>query len=434
MNTTSELRSGPETARTTSRWWMLGCLLLALSLRGFVIATHSDELTRDRDAYLGMARCLAEGRGLVDAERLTPTAFRPPVYPIQLGGLMLILPAAAAVAVGNLFWGGITVWATWRAAGALGLGERRSLLAALLVAVDPMLLQYSAQPMTEVTCAGLVSLLVFWIVRRDCSEAARQLGMGLLFGLLVLCRPTFWPFAGLILGAWVLQKLFAKELTAPAVVVPWRVIVSALLVLAPWGIRNQMVMGSPILMTTHGGYTLLLANNPEFYSEVVDRGWGSEWSKPSFDRWTKELLASLRDELGPDSTELDRDRWQGLQARKFIRNEPERFAHAVWYRIRSLWSPTPQGEASGSTPSRLVRMVAYYYTAILGIFAISVVLNTSLLCQGKCFPWWPLLALVLTVQGVHLVYWTNARMRAPIVPVISLFVFRRSQTSPTPSK
>lgn len=433
MNTTSELRGGPETVRTMSRWWLLSCVLLALSLRGFVIATHSDELTRDRDAYLGMARCLAEGRGLVDPERLIPTAFRPPVYPIQLGGLMLFLPAAVAVAVGNLIWGGITVWATWRAGVALGLGEQRSLLAALLVAVDPMLLQYSAQPMTEVTCAGLASLLVFWIVRRDCPEAVRQLGIGLLFGLLVLCRPTFWPFAGLILCVWVLQKLLLKEPT-PAAAVSWRVIVSALLVLVPWVVRNQMVMGSPILMTTHGGYTILLANNPEFYSEVVDRGWGSEWSKPSFDRWTKGLLASMRDELGPDSTEMDRDRWQGLQARRFIWNEPERFAQAVWYRIRSLWSPAPQGEASGSTPSRLVWLVGCYYTAVLGIFAISVVLTMYRLCQRKEFSWWPLLALVLTVQGVHLVYWTNARMRAPIVPVISLFVFRRSQPSPTPSK
>ena len=411
---------------------MLGLLLLALMLRGYVIATHADELTRDRDAYLGMARCLAEGRGLVDPGHLTPTAFRPPVYPIQVGLTMLFLPAAAAVAVGNLVWGAITVWATWQAGISLNLGERRSLLAALLVAVDPMLLQYSAQPMTEVTCAGLVSLLVYWIARRDYSEAVRQICIGILFGLLVLCRPTFWPFAVLIAVVWILRTFFAKASTTAAL--PWRVIGSTLLVLAPWVIRNQVVMGTPILMTTHGGYTLLLANNPEFYSEVVDRGWGSEWSKAGFDQWTKELLASLSEELGPDSTEMDRDRWQNRRARQFIQNEPDRFTRAVWYRIRSLWSPVPQREAAGGTPSRLVTLVGYYYTVILGVFAISLVLQIYQSWQARTFLWVPLLAMVLTIQAVHLVYWTNARMRAPIVPVISLFVVRGLfRTSPNSS-
>lgn len=425
MNRTSERPSGHETAGAASRWWLLASLVIATFLRCYVVWTHSEELTQDRDAYLAMARCLSEGRGLVDPNRLTPTAFRPPVYPIQLAGLMLIFPAAAAVAIGNLVWGATTVWATWHAGDALGLVWRKN-LAALLVAVDPMLLQYSAQPMTEVTCAGLVSLLVCWIVRRDGPEPRRHGMIGLLFGLLVLCRPTFWPFAGLILAEWIVRMAFARKVTraegSTEIVFPWRVIAGTLLVTAPWVVRNQLVLGSPIVMTTHGGYTLLLANNPVFYDEVVDRGWGSAWSQPSFERWTAELLATLRAELGTDATELQRDRWQGRQARNFIQAAPGRFLRAVWYRIRCLWSPVPQSEAAGNTSSGLIQLVGWYYTAILLTFAVSVSWTTCRLVQGPQTAWWPLLALVLTVQSVHLVYWTNARMRAPIAPIISLFV------------
>ena len=453
MNTTGDPRSTPRPtpaeeairtegpARTESQWWLLGCIMLAIALRGMVVWAHADELTRDRDAYWGMARCLAEGRGFVDADRLTPTAFRPPLYPIQLAGLMLVLPAAAAVAVGNLVWGAVTVWATWRAGHSLGLGRGRA-LAALLVAIDPLLLQYSAQPMTEVTCAGLVSLLVLWIVRRDCSETKRQWGIGLLFGALVLCRPTFWPFVGLIIAERVLSRLVAlnrrtasdgpSSSTALAVpnqcpvphpiAVPWRIIVGTLLVVAPWIARNQVVIGSPIVMTTHGGYTLLLANNPEFYSEVVERGWGSEWGRASFDRWTADLLSELRAQLGPEATELDRDRWQSLRAREFIASAPGRFLRAVWYRVRCLWSPAPQGESSEKTVSTLVQLVSWYYTVVLIAFAFGVSLTLIQWLNSRHREWWPLLALVLTVQLVHLVYWTNARMRAPLVPVISLFV------------
>ena len=37
------------------------------------------------------------------------------------------------------------------------------------------------------------------------------------------------------------------------------------IVLSPWMIRNLVVLGEPVWTTTHGGYTLALANNPVYY-------------------------------------------------------------------------------------------------------------------------------------------------------------------------
>jgi len=175
-------------------------------------------------------------------------------------------------------------------------------------------------------------------------------------------------------------------------------------------------------MTTHGGYTLLLANNPVFYTDVVDRGWGSEWTKSSFDRWQEELQADLK-QLGEHATELDRDRWQSLQARQFISEHPSRFLKAVLYRIRSLWTIIPQGDAAAAIGPRLVQLVGWYYAAELLAFAAGIVVVGFRMVRaaGARPTWWLLLlALVVTVQAVHLAYWTNARMRAPILPVISL--------------
>jgi hypothetical protein len=330
------------------RYWELAvCLIVAVVLRGTVLWLHSHELTHDRDAYLGIARGVAEGRGYSDVARLTPTAFRPPLFTLQLAGLMLIVPTAAAVAIVNLIWGAVAVWAVWRAGGWLGLG-RWSMLAALLVAVDPMLLQYSAQPMTEVTCAGLVALLILWIVRRDRSEFIQQMIIGILFGCLVLCRPTFWPLAGLAFVGWGIGATLKScrrscDRSIPrSSLIPWRLVAGTLIVVAPWVIRNQLTMGSPILMTTHGGYTLLLANNPVFYSEVVDRGWGADWGPRSFEEWQHDLQSRLDEAVGPDASEIARDRWQSEQARQFIAANPERFLRAVGYRFRSLWSTVPR--------------------------------------------------------------------------------------------
>ena len=42
--------------------------------------------------------------------------------------------------------------------------------------------------------------------------------------------------------------------------------VTLVLVLSPWMIRNLLVFGEPVWTTTHGGYTLALANNPVYYA------------------------------------------------------------------------------------------------------------------------------------------------------------------------
>ena len=55
------------------------------------------------------------------------------------------------------------------------------------------------------------------------------------------------------------------------------------LVLLPWMIRNLLVLGEPIWTTTHGGYTLALANNPVYYREVLDGPPGRVWTGQ--DQW-----------------------------------------------------------------------------------------------------------------------------------------------------
>ena len=194
--------------------------------------------------------------------------------------------------------------------------------------------------------------------------------------------------------------------------------VGTLLVVAPWVIRNQLIFGTPLLTTTHGGYTLLLANNPVFYDEVVDQPWGTVWSGDSLARWQSELDERLERDLGPRSSEIERDRRQSVIAREFIAAEPRRFARAVWHRVRSLWSTVPLGDATDGPPRWLIEAVGWYYSVTLLAFAVGMVLVARQPERGR---WWMLYALVLTVQAVHLVYWTNARMRAPVTPVVALF-------------
>ena len=421
----------------SDRWGLVACLLLSLAVRGLAMFARTEELTHDRDAYLGIARGIAAGRGMCSPESFSPTAFRPPLYPSLLGVLMVALPTSVAVGLINAVAGVVTVWATLRAGESLGLG-RASLIAAALVAIDPMLLWYGTQPMTESICAGLVSLLVMAAVggtvvgqQEAMQESPRsrfglvwassggdRFCVGVLFGLLVLCRPTFWPLVGVMAVGWVFRAACVETTRLSLKRLPWRVIAGTLFVVAPWVIRNQLVIGAPLLTTTHGGYTLLLANNSVFSNEVVDQPWGTVWSGESLARWQVELDERLERELGPNASELERDRRLSQWGREFITAESRRFARAVLHRVRSLWSVVPHGDAKGG-PSRLViAAVGGFYSILLLAFVVGMFVVAR---RSEWPRWWLLYALVITVQGVHLVYWTNARMRAPLTPVIALF-------------
>jgi hypothetical protein len=60
-----------------------------------------------------------------------------------------------------------------------------------------------------------------------------------------------------------------------------------------------------------------------------------------------------------------------------------------------------------------------WFTAV--VLASSFLGACMVLRRGEFIHWWPLYALIVTVQLVHLFYWTNTRMRAPLVPAIALF-------------
>jgi len=404
----------------------IACLLIALVLRLAVILNQPDQLTLDRDAYLGIATSVAEGRGYSSPNSTSPTAFRPPLYPLCLAAGFRVFPTSAVVAGINLLTGLLTVWLTARLGLILQLGQLR-FAAALLVAIDPLLLRYASQPMTESLCTFLATFWLFSVVSSSEPENRRRsissLISGIAFGFLVLCRPTFWPMAAFCGFAW----LFAQHRTivtsseTPHFSTPARGVFSVIgtvVVVAPWLIRNWIVFGIPILTTTHGGYTLLLGNNPVFYNEVVQQPWGTSWPDASQRAWEDQLSAQMKDDLSPQATEIERDAWQSHRARSFMKANPLVSTEAAIHRIRSLWNTTPQADAADGTSGWVVTTVGWFYFFELVIGLIGMCLVVGRADRGR---WWPLYVLILTVQLVHLFYWTNTRMRAPLTPAIALF-------------
>jgi len=400
---------------------------LAVALRVAVAVAQRDHFFEDRDAYLAIARNLAAGHGYVSVVGGSPTAYRPPLYPILLALLFRLGCSTVGIAALHTAAGVGTVWLTLRLGRRLGLGAGR-FLAAILVAVDPLLVQYTTFPMTETVFTFLVMLLLTAGYGSSGTSAKvegwtwRQVSVGVLFGLCALCRPTIWAFGGLAAFWWCLQRLTRRpdrgwSLLRQLQRSPFVLVLAAGLTVAPWVVRNWRVFGVPIVTTTHGGYTLLLGNNPVFYREVVAQPWGAVWSGESLRRWQETLRHEMETAQPPVRSEPARDRWMYRRAWRNIARQPALFLRSCWLRFRRLWSPVPLGPARAALPSPLVWAIGWYYLVVTA----GMVLGLLRLPRTDWRRWMPLLLLLVAFTVVHLLYWSNMRMRAPLVPAIALF-------------
>jgi hypothetical protein len=199
--------------------------------------------------------------------------------------------------------------------------------------------------------------------------------------------------------------------------VPWFTLISVAAIVAPWALRNWHKLGAPVITTTHGGYTLLLGNNPAFFREVVDQPLGTVWDGshgPGQAAWADEIHQEMA-RAGIDS-EVDRDRWMSRRAWSHIAEHPADFVRACLLRLIRFWNVIPSGPAAQGLPAPAWYAVGAWYLTVFGL-ALCGVLRA---CRTGLASWLPLLLLIASFTAVHLLYWSNVRMRAPVTPAVAV--------------
>jgi hypothetical protein len=355
----------------------------------------------DPDWYLILARSLVEGRGFSIDGR--PTAYRPPLYPILLMPLTRLSRPALPWAVGGLHLAmgvGTVLLIHWTAR-RWGLSPIRSLAASAIVAFDPVLIVQSRSVMTETPAAFLVALT---LAAATLPGSRGAFLCGLSFGLASLCRPSLLPaailaaVAGLIAGpgGWKMRATRAGLLAF-----------ATLATLVPWAWRNAWVFGEPVWTTTHGGYTLALANNPVYYADVLDGPPGAVWSGENQDEWFTEKARRTAGLSEPEA-----DRRLRSEAIRLVVERPRDFLRASLARLGRFWGLAP----SAAVYPGWLRLASVIWTAPLWLALLIGLTNRSL----RRWPGIVAPSHLLALTMVHLVYWTDLRMRAPLVPAIAL--------------
>lgn len=468
---------------TRSRLLLGGLLLLTLAVRATALWVMRDNLQQDPDAYREIAENLLRhgefALGKDDESPIRPTAYRPPLYPVLLsnlpmsGGRHVSLTKVAAL---HLLLGVSTVWLTWLTARQL-CREREThlpdahqsvrsthptaapLIAGFLVACDPILLNQQSLVMTETLAAFLAILSLWCLARFDAHRTWFSAALaGGAIGLAILCRPTFLPWLGLV--AVVVLVVQGKKSWFAGF--GWRAVnvlalsFAAAAIISPWAIRNYQVFHKSVVTTTHGGYTLYLGNNPSFYGYLEKGSINLPWDASSLKPYVfpkdqpltmanYEVLALLMNEGltfegevqkhgYTNHKELLEDRIAYALAKKCMREHPADCFRACLWRVRQLWSPLPyQLTANESLGRRLLRYATgAWYCALYALSAVGI-----WRLRGKLFqpPWiWGLL-LCLTFTAVHTFYWTNLRMRAPLMPFLAIVAAAAiSKSTPGPNR
>ena len=462
-----------------SLWWVLA---FALVVRAGALWIGQADLRDDPDAYARLATNLSRtGIFGFDAPdgAVQPTAYRPPLYPWMLSWLAVetsavsTAPASskpptttlpiAFVAGLHLLLGLATVGLTWSIARDLRIDWPA--LAALLVACDPILVRASQLVMTE-TLAACMSLIAWklWLAvyppgfsespselsSLQCADtqsptqssgqvatATRSLpqwfallGLGIMFGLSILARPTAAPWTALcLLGMCFFSSRSWKQRLKDSLIVGLLVVAC----LTPWVLRNLSVFGKPIWATTHGGYTLLLANNPLIYQHFAQHGPSRNWdAEPFHAHWALRLdpaqtltpadkafwFSPLEASGQPPVSipELEDDQIAYMAARETIARQPLMFGLSGLYRVSWLWAALP------NTGSRLARVaiglwyINLFVAAIFGIRRMVRRMGLRVWVRG----WWLPLMLLVSLTLIHSVYWSNMRMRAPACAALAI--------------
>jgi 4-amino-4-deoxy-L-arabinose transferase-like glycosyltransferase len=270
---------GPTSSPTMVRLWFspaskstawrlsLGFAVAALLVRcGFIWATrHSFQLYGDPVDFDLCGWSMASGHGYCTSPLAalgTPSAFRPPGYPFVLAVVYAVVGhhVLAARLVGAVLGGvsvGIVVLLAWQLVPRVDF----LLLAGALVTVLPSLVSTSTALLSESVFIPIVLLTTLLMLRAERQPAGvgLALSMGALCGAAMLVRTVgaLLLLAALAAAIRSVQRRPARLGRTVAVLVGFAVVI------APWVIRDAVVLHQFVPVTTQGGYTMVTTYNTE---------------------------------------------------------------------------------------------------------------------------------------------------------------------------
>jgi hypothetical protein len=371
------------TARASTALWQ--AMLVGLALR--VVWALAIPVVPISDSYMydAFAKSIAGGKGYAfEAGNLTA------YWPVGTSAVYAVFywlfgHSHTPIVVFNVVLGVALIWLTWQiAARVFAFNQRIADIAAWLVALWPLLIQYTTVLASELLFTVLLLASLWAWMQRHWPSVARHIVWAALMAGAMYVRPTVLPLFVVLplLDAWRDRQLMGA-------VKGWLIaLVVGVVLIGPWAARNNALFGKPVLVSTNFGVNFWMGNNPKSNGGYMD---------------------PLQDVQG---NEVQADQFYRKLAWQFIREEPLHALKLVGSRIRLTFDR----ESIGIVWNEKGFVQRGWQALVLPIKAASALYWWAMLGAGLLGLAWAVRARRISLQEP--LWWTSALM--VVVPVLTV--------------
>ena len=372
-----------STAGHTRRWMLWMVLVVALALRTlFGLNSAGLEASVDERSWDGMARAFWLS-GLLHPDG---GIYRPPLYPLMLAGIYQVCGRDLDM---------VRLWQALLGTAACALmygigrrigGKRVGLIAAGLGAIYPLFVFFSAVVMAETLLVLLITAALLLALRLEAvPSAGNAAALGGVVGLAALCKPVVLAWVPLLLWGWWRRSGLQGWLRLRYVAI---LVGATGIVVVPWTVRNALVEGYFVPISSNLGMNLMIGNEKEADGTY---------------RFGIDYLSMFKQLSGAAEHQVAQDRVVARKALQWIAAEPTRFGRLAIRKLLLLWNPLVAGE---SALRNLIALISSGPVLVLGLWG-------TLQLRGRPESWL-VGTLALSLSLVHMVFFVHTRFRLPI--------------------
>ena len=384
--------------------WLTGFAIAGCVLRIAWDFMYPSVPVSDSNTYLTLARQIYNGEAY---ESAGTRAYWAPGYPLYLTGVFVVFgDSARAILTSNLLLYVVTILAAYKLTLRL-FGPASAKMAVAALAIWPNHIMMAGQAMKEYLLLPLLLLIVHcWLLATRSEGSLVQVaaaGAGVLLGSTILVQPSMnlltVPLLGLLF--WAKPKLHTLAtlfIFCVAMAVP----------LTPWVVRNYLVFGTLVPLTTSGGSNLYRSNN-----ELATGGY-MDFGRKSLDGF---------DELTANSKGLE-------YAKEWIFQNPAAFARlALVKQMRFLGDDSVAAYGSMKWgPTRVVPQWQYAFAKVIsnvywmGIWLAVLISILVILTRKPAYvpSLLPVTVPILYLYGIHSVFESDGKYHFPVIGLIGI--------------
>ena len=360
----------------------------------------------------------------------TTPYFRPPGYPFFLAAVYKLFgPGYVVPRVIQMLLGLVTIVLVFVLCRRL-FDDTAGLIAAGLAATYWIFVYFEGDFLEPVLSVPLLLAFVLALLEwRDRPSTLRSVAAGLLLGLLALVRPNalvLLPVAGVWMY-WVGRMAARKARTLRMFVV---LLAGTFVVILPVTIRNAVVGGDFVLISSNAGINLLIGNNARADGEVRGTIPGIGSLDTSFDYpYIVERVQQLE---GRRMTDAEVGRYLARRAFREMAAHPGRTLGLMLRKTLLFWGPNEVADnkviALDRSHSAVLRWIPLSFAVIFPLGLVGLALAWRRGRNGRGPQGVPatsgivlIFAVVMVWFASHLPIAVTARYRVPVIPFLIVF-------------